>query len=119
MPDDEPSRQLAARRANLAKARALPKAIRYRMTEKRLAACRRNLARARAVPREIRFRPTEKRLAANRANLVKAREKARTEGATLRHGMSCRTLQASLAAAGETLQAFEGFFRRFADLFRP
>jgi hypothetical protein len=113
------SPQLAARRANLQKAQAVPREIRYRMTEKRLAACRRNLAKARAVPREIRFRPTEKRLAANRANLCKAREKARTEGATLRHGMSCRTLQASLAAAGETLQAFEGFFRRFADLFRP
>jgi hypothetical protein len=119
MPDDEPSRQLAARRANLAKARALPKAIRYRMTEKRLAACRRNLARARAVPREIRFRPTEKRLAANRANLVKARERARVEGATLRHGMSCRTLEASLAGAGETLEALQAQFKRFEATFEP
>jgi hypothetical protein len=113
------SPQLAARRANLQKAQAVPTEIRYRMTEKRLAACRRNLAKARAVPREIRFRPTEKRLAANRANLCKAREKARTEGATLRDGMSCRTIEASLAAAGETLRAFEAFSRRFADLFRP
>jgi hypothetical protein len=119
MPDDEPSRQLATRRANLAKARALPKAIRYRMTEKRLAACRRNLAKARAVPREIRFRPTERRLAANRANLVKARERARAEGATLRHGMSCRTLEASLAGAGETLDALKAQFKRFELLFEP
>ena len=102
------SPQLAARRANLEKAQAVPKQVRYRMTEKRLAACRRNLEKARAVAPEIRFRRTEKRLEANRANLRKAREHARVTGATLRHGMSCRTLEESLAGAVGEAQAGPG-----------
>jgi len=102
------SPQLAARRANLEKAQAVPKQVRYRMTEKRLAACWRNLEKARAVAPEIRFRRTEKRLEANRANLRKAREHARVTGATLRHGMSCRTLEESLAGAVGEAQAGPG-----------
>ena len=113
------SPQLAARRANLEKGQAVPKQVRYRMTEKRLAACWRNLEKARAVAPEIRFRRTEKRLEANRANLRKACERARVTGATLRHGMSCRTLEESLAGAGETLEALQSFFRRLEALFWP
>ena len=119
MSESAVSPQLAARRANLEKGQAVPKQIRYRMTEKRLAACRRNLEKARAVAPEIRFRRTEKRLEANRANLRKARERVRVTGATIRHGMICRTLEGSLAGAGETLEALRAFFGRFEALFRP
>jgi hypothetical protein len=45
----------------------------YVKTPARLAAARANLQKARAVPRETVYRPTARRLAANRANLAKAK----------------------------------------------
>jgi hypothetical protein len=51
----------------------------YVQTPARLAAARANLEKARAVPKEKVYRPTAKRLAANRANLAKAQTARKQE----------------------------------------
>ena len=65
---DDPSEPLENRQSKIANRKR-----RYVKTPARLAAARANLEKARAVPKEKVYRRTEKRLAANRANLAKAK----------------------------------------------
>ncbi len=117
---------LAANRANLLKANAVPKAIRYRPTDRRLAACRANLLKANAVPKAIRYQPTARRLAACRANLLKAQavlkaagEDSPAYGSCFRHGLYCLSLRRSLGLAGERGEEYEGHLSLFDRAFAP
>jgi len=112
-------KRLAANRANIRKARAVPKEVMYRLTAKRLAACRANLERANAVPQYIRYRPTERRVASALANLAKAYAAVEAGGGRFRHGLFCLSLRQSLRRAGETPRAFAAHLRRFERAFAP
>lgn len=90
---------LRARRANLLKARAAPKARIYRPTEKRRAASRRNLARAQAA---LRARRGSARLNA------------------LKHGLFAREFGApAFERLGENPREFREMLRLFRRVFRP
>ncbi len=112
-------KRLAANRANIRKARAVPKEVMYRLTAKRLAACRANLERANAVPKYIRYHPTERRRAAALGNLAKANAAVAAGGGRFRHGLFCMSLGQSLKRAGETLRAFRAHLDRFERAFAP
>jgi hypothetical protein len=99
---------------------------RYTVTAKVLAANRANLLKANAVAREIRFRRTPRRLRACRANLLRAQAVLRTAeapsrayGACFRHGLYAVSLQRSAALAGETQAEFDANLRRFERAFAP
>jgi hypothetical protein len=90
---------LAARRANLLKARAAPQARIYRPTEKRRAASRRNLAKAQAA---LRARRTSARLNA------------------LKHGLFAREFGApAFRRLGENPREFQEMRRLFRRAFAP
>jgi hypothetical protein len=106
----------------------LPKR-KYTLTAKALAANRANLVKARAVAKEIRFRETPKRLAACRANLLKAhrgRHQARVAeadgpgyGTCFRLGLHAVSLKRSLELAGESGAEYEAHLERFDRAFAP
>ena len=90
---------LAARRANLLKARAAPKARIYRLTEKRQAASRRNLLKAQAARRS---RPGRARMNA------------------LKHGLFAREFGAeALRRLGEDPREFKEMHRLFRRALAP
>ena len=92
---------LAARRANLLKARAAPKERIYRRTEKRLAASRRNLRKAQAARRT-------------------ARGSARPRMNALKHGLFAQRLgAAAVAALGENPRHYRELHRLFHRAFAP
>jgi len=96
-------------------------------SERALAARRANLAKARAAPRERLYRSTERRQAASRANLEKAIAARRApEGNAaarlnaLKHGMFAkRTVAASITRLGESPEMFGEHLRLFAQVFAP
>jgi hypothetical protein len=90
---------LAARRANLLKARAAPQGRIYRSTEKRRAASRRNLAKAQAA---LLARPTSARMNA------------------LKHGLFAREFSAAtLRRLGENPREHQEMLWLFRRVFRP
>lgn len=91
---------LAARRANLEKARAAPKTKIYRLTEKRQAASRANLAKAMAARRSPRG------VAAARLN-------------ALSHGIFVKNVAASVARMGESVEEFRLHHALLRRLFAP
>src|SRR5260370_6658902 len=101
----------------------------YTLTAKALAANRANLVKARAVSKAIRYRETPKRLQACRANLLKAqagRHKARVAeedspgyGVCFRLGLHAASLRRSLELAGESRAEYEAHLERFARAFAP
>jgi len=86
-----------------------------------LAARRANLAKARAAPRDVIYRPTEKRQAASRANLQKALAARKTPKGNaaarlnaLKHGLFAKqVVAASVARLGEDPKAFAEHLRLF------
>jgi hypothetical protein len=92
-----------------------------------LAARRANLRKARAAPREVIYRPTEKRRAASRANLQKAqaarrgpRGNAAARLNALKHGLfATARVGESVRRLGESPQEFAAHRRRFERLFAP
>ncbi len=107
---------------------AAPKPKRpYTVSEKVLAANRANLEKARAAPRELRFRRTERRAAAARANLVKARVKARERAldptqppcAPVQDGSSSRDLRRTAPLVGEDPAQLDRTVERMEQRFRP
>jgi hypothetical protein len=80
----------------------------YTVSERVLAANRRNLARANAVDKAIRFRMTRKRRISCHRNLVRAQIVRQTSGryGPIRHGLYCASLERSLELAGETPSEF-------------
>lgn len=98
----------------------------YTVTEKVLAANRANLLKANAVDKAIRYRPTPKRLAACHANLSKAHERRRAAGnpcpnygATFRHGLHALSLRRSLELAGESPAEYDDHLATFDRLYAP
>lgn len=102
---------------------------RSKLSRRALAARRANLRKARAAPRELIYRSTEKRRAASRANLQKAlaaRRAAQDKGAApannLKHGLyayAAATDRQSLRRLGESPQEFAAHRRRIERLFAP
>ncbi len=91
---------LAARRANLVKARAAPKEIIYRATAKRQAAQRANFLKAVVAPR------TPEGLAARRMNALK-------------HGLFAERVEESVTALHEDPQEYAEHLARFERVFVP
>lgn len=92
---------LAARRANLLKARSAPREQIYRSTPKRQAACRRNLAKA-------------------QSRLRTRRGSARTRLNAVKHGLFTRDFSpATLRRLGEDPQEFREMHRLFRRVFVP
>ncbi len=99
---------------------------RYTITAKVLAANRANLLKANAVAREIRFRRTPRRLRACHANLLRAQAAMRSAeapsrayGACFRHGLYAVSLRRSAALAGESQAEFDANLGRFERAFAP
>ncbi|MEJ2010445.1 MAG: hypothetical protein P8Z30_20215 [Acidobacteriota bacterium] len=92
-----------------------------------LAARRANLLKARSAPRERIYRPTEKRQAANRRNLAKAQAALRAPGGSersrmnaLKHGLFAREFSpATLRRLGEDPQEFREMHRLLRRVFVP
>ena len=82
-----------------------PPQRKYTVSPKVLAAARANLAKANAISKEIRYRPTPKRLIACRANLLKAlvalKDDQRAWAPRFRLGTHTVSLRRSLVLAGE------------------
>ncbi len=83
----------------------------YTVTDRVLAACRANLERANAVPREIRFRSTEKRRHACHHNLTlaliaKKRDRSARYATCFRHGWYVADPERALALVGATPEAY-------------
>ncbi len=117
---------LAANRANLLKANAVDKAIRYRSTPQRLAACRANLLKGKALDKAIGHGSTPKRLPAWHSNLLKAHRVLRAAGdhspaygVCFRHGLYAVSLERSLELAGESRAEFDAHLERFDRAFVP
>ncbi|HWT78882.1 MAG TPA: hypothetical protein VN648_08760, partial [Candidatus Methylomirabilis sp.] len=115
--------RLRANRANLEKARAVPREIRARMTEKRLAACRANLAKGRAAKQKLRESPDPDIWPSLQASLRTAGEKLEDFRAHLkkfqrglrpRDGMEMRLVRGLAEAAWRRLRVFRGQARREA-----
>jgi len=92
-----------------------------------LAARRANLLKARSAPRERIYRSTEKRQAANRRNLAKAQAALRAPGGTersrmnaLKHGLFAHEFSpATLRRLGEDPREFREMHRLFRRVFVP
>jgi hypothetical protein len=89
----------------------------YTVTPSVLAAALANLVKANAVSKAIRYRPTEPRLFACRANLFKAiaarkADRSHTYAPSFRLGIYPISLRRSLAAAGENTKAGSADLRR-------
>src|SRR5437870_824770 len=103
-----------------------PPKRKYRLSPEALAARRANLERARSAPKGVMYRSTEKRQAASRANLQKAIEARNTpEGNTnarmnaLKHGLNTRNVADSVARLGEDPEEFREHLESFQRFFRP
>jgi hypothetical protein len=100
---------------------------RRRQSQRALAARRANLRKARAAPREVIYRSTEKRQAASLANLKKAQAARRTRRGNararlnaLKHGLyAAASLRESLGRLGESRREFSAHRRRLERLFAP
>ena len=100
---------------------------RRKQSRRALAARRANLLKARAAPRENVYRPTQKRRAASRANLQKAqaarrrpRGNARARLNALKHGLyAAASVGESVGRLGESRRDFAAHRRRLARLFAP
>src|SRR5207253_2488800 len=83
-----------------------PPQRKYTVSPKVLAAARANLAKANAISKEVRYRPTPKRLIACRANLLKAlgalKDDQRAWAPRFRLGTHTVSLRRSLVLAGES-----------------
>jgi hypothetical protein len=96
------------------------------LTARELAARRANLKKARAAPRDA-YRPTEKRLQASRANLAKAiAARRRPEGSAsarlnaLKHGLfATQTLAESVDRLAEDKEEFAQHLHQFERVFVP
>jgi hypothetical protein len=98
----------------------------YRLSPEALAARRANPERARAAPKEVIYRTTEKRQAASRANLQKAIEARKTpEGNSsarmnaLKHGLNSKNVAVSVPRLGEDPEEFREHLESFKRFFRP
>lgn len=96
----------------------------YTVTPRVLAAALANLAKANAVPKSIRYRPTVPRLLACRANLTRAIAARRADWSaryapSFRLGAYAISLPRSLAAAGESEAEYERHLELFARGFAP
>jgi len=95
---------------------------RYTVSARALAANRANLVKALAVPKAIRYRNTPRRLAACHANLLKAREATRAPDrlsprGRFCHGLYNKSLRRSLIHAGETEADFNAHLQLFVEAF--
>jgi hypothetical protein len=94
-------------------------------SEAALAARRANLLKARAAPRKRIYRPTEKRRAASRRNLAKAQAALRTRRTSarlnaLKHGLFARQFSApALCRLGEDPREYQEMLRLFRRVFVP
>ncbi|MGH9376313.1 MAG: hypothetical protein ACRD1J_09145, partial [Terriglobia bacterium] len=94
----------------------------YTVSAKVLAANRANLVKAREVPKAIRYRDTPRRRASCFANLSKAREAACAPGRPSSRGRFChglynKSLRRSLIHAGESEAAFDAHLQLFVEAF--
>ncbi len=95
-------------------------------SEKAMAARRANLAKARAADRDLIYRPTKRRRAASRRNLQKAiawrRSAEGNEVARLnafKHGLAVEQLPELLVRLGEAPEDFEKHYERVRRVLRP
>ena len=84
----------------------------YTVTDRVLAACRANLERANAVPPEIRYRPTEKRRRACHRNLTlaliaKKRDRSPRYATRFRNGWYVADPERALPLVGATLEEYQ------------
>jgi hypothetical protein len=98
----------------------------YRLSPEALAARRANLERARAAPKEVVYRATEKRQSASRANLKKAiaarkspQGNASARMNALKHGLDGKKVAESVARLGEDAAEFSEHLESFKRFFRP
>ncbi|MBZ5542737.1 MAG: hypothetical protein LAO07_03545 [Acidobacteriia bacterium] len=91
-----------------------------------LAARRANLLKARAADKDLIYRPTERRRAASRANIQKAiawrrspEGNARARLNALQHGLAVKKLPELLARLGEAPEDFLKHFELVRQVFRP
>src|SRR5213076_3181010 len=100
-----------------------PPQRKYTVSPKVLAAARANLAKANAIPKEVRYRPTPKRLIACRANLVKAlgalKDDQRAWAPRFRLGTHTVSLRRSLVLAGESEAQYDAHRERFRRALAP
>lgn len=99
---------------------------RGRQSAKAWAARRANIAKARAVARTHGYRPTERRRAASRANLAKAHAWRRTQKGNevarrnaFRHGLAVKKLPELLVPLGEGPEDLERHREMVWEVFRP
>lgn len=114
-----PARRAALRRATEANRKN------YRLTPARLAAMRANGRKMQAASVR-KFRMTPARRKAVRANLLKAlaaprtpESRARSRFNDLKHGLYARSMEETLALAGEDPKEFQGLERALAQAFTP
>jgi hypothetical protein len=96
------------------------------LSEAALAARRANLAKARAADKDVIYRPTRRRRAASRANIQKAIAWRRSpEGNAVarlnafKHGLAVKYLPDLRARLGEAPENFEQHHQRVRQVFRP
>jgi hypothetical protein len=98
----------------------------YRLSPEALVARRANLEKARAAPKELIYRSTEKRHAASRANLenaIQARNSpegnANVQMNALKHGLNARKVAESVARLGEDAGEYREHLASFTRYFGP
>ena len=100
-----------------------PPQRKYTVSPKVLAAARANLAKANAISKEVRYRPTPKRLIACRANLLKAlgalKDDQRAWAPRFRLGTHTVSLRRSLVLAGESEAQYDAHLERFRRALAP
>src|SRR5947207_12503116 len=100
-----------------------PPRRKYTVSPKVLAAARANLAKANAISKEVRYRPTPKRLIACRANLLKAlgalKDDQRAWAPRFRLGTHTVSLRRSLVLAGESEAQYDAHLERFRRALAP
>ncbi len=96
------------------------------LTPAALAARRANLVKARAAPKEVIYRTTAKRQVASRANMVKAIAARKTPAGNaaarmnaLKHGLFARHIEDSVLRLHEDPHEYEEHLRRFERVFVP
>ncbi len=105
---------------------ARPNPSRKKQSARALAARRANLQKARQAPKEIIYRPTEKRMAASMANLERAyHARRRVHGSdrirlnALKHGLYAHLTSESVERMGESPEAYQAHCERFRRLLAP
>src|SRR5437868_12794499 len=100
-----------------------PPQRKYTVSPKVLAAARANLAKANAISKEVRYRPTPKRLIACRANLLKAlvalKDDQRAWAPRFRLGTHTVSLRRSLVLAGASEAQYDAPLERFRRALAP